>query len=93
MYSSVIAEDTVMSKRALCDGVVVTVAEKDAPKIRPLCALSKVVVINEQNIVVEQRVPAMKNMEGNETVKMMVNFHCLFWPCFHCTKNKSKSTA
>ena len=71
-----------MLKRAPYDGDVVTEVEKDVPKICLLCAPSKVVVINEQNIVVEQRVRAMKNMEGKENAKMTVNFVVCTGPVF-----------
>ena len=76
-----------MLKRAPYDGDVVTVVEKDVPKIRQLCAPNKVVVIKEQNIVVELRLRAMKDIEGNEDVGMMVNFQCFFWSCYYGTKD------
>ena len=76
-----------MLKRAPYDGDVVTVVGKDVPRIRQSCAPNKVVVIKEQNIVVELRVRAMKDIEGNEDVGMMVNFQCFYWSCYYHTKD------
>ena len=89
MCLSVIVEDTAMLKRAPYDGDVVTAVEKGVPEIRQLCAPNKVVVIKEKNIVVELRVRAMKDIEGNEYVGMMVNFQCFFWSCYYGTKIRS----